>query len=61
VKRNAFRDLMGKPERMRKLRRIRSILNDNIKEVLKLHDRRQRIGLIWLRLRKNDDPMKMVM
>jgi len=52
---------MGKPERMRKLRRIRSILNDNIKEVLKLHDRRQRIGLIWLRLRKNDDPMKMVM
>jgi len=54
VKRNAYTDLRGKPEGMRKLRRLRTTLNDNIKKVLKLYDGRQRIGLNWLRLRTND-------
>ena len=54
MKRNAYTDLRGKPEGMRKLRRLRTTLNDNIKKVLKLYDGRQRIGLNWLRLRTND-------
>jgi hypothetical protein len=37
---NAYRHLMGKPEGIRELRRLRTILIDNIKEVLKLHDGR---------------------
>jgi len=46
VKRNAYRDLMEKSEGKIQLRRLRTALNDDIKEVLELHDGRQRIGFI---------------
>jgi hypothetical protein len=49
-KRNAYRILVGKPERNIQLLRQRRKLEDNIKIILEIWDASLWIGLIWLRI-----------